>query len=81
MMNWIARQPFIRVVLMAAAWPLLLIFYALLFVILPVLDGALPVGFRVAVASWPLLFLTVFGPSLAVGAMWWFARKLSPPAT
>ncbi len=80
-MNWLARQPFVRVVLMAAAWPLLVICYALLFLFLPVLDGALPVGVSLSVTSWPLLFLTVFGPSAAIVTLWWFARKLPPPAT
>ena len=81
MMTWIARQHVSRVLLLAAAWPLLLAIVVLINLASVLFGGGLPVAFSVSVANWPLFLLFVAGPPLAIVVLWWYARRIRTPAT
>ena len=73
-MDWIARQPLSRALLIAAAWPFALSAYAAARIARLLLrDGTFFLEF--GVSSWPLLALLLVGPSLVVLAIWWLARR------
>ena len=80
--HWLGRQSLSRMLLVAAAWPLLLIGYALL-QLLPIvweIRGGTGALYGVQVSSWTGVTAVLLGPSLLVFAVWRLARWYRPPA-
>lgn len=92
-MKWLALQPLSRVLIMALAWPTLLVGYAVAVVAWEYLKARraystastyifVSIGTDGAyAASWVLTAVVVLGPSILLLVLWRVARRNHPTAT